>query len=156
MGTLNREQARAALAELEAGDRAVAAAKTRTWPLLLTACSGLAVVDYAAKDHLVSRRAQWGVTVICQLVTLGLTLLEQDRNPVQPVTVEQADRTRWTGMPFLAALVSWPLVERILVTAILRSNVRRPNTFARVALAVTRPAGYLGLHRLIPRPGHHG
>lgn len=156
MEELTREQARAALAELEAGKRAVTSAETRTRPMLLTAYSGLALVDYAAKDYLGSRRAQWGVTAICQLITLGLTLLEQDRNPVQPATVENADRTRLTDAPFIAALVGWPLAERLLVTALRRSNIRRPNTLAGVALAATRPAGYLGLYRLIPRPAHHG
>lgn len=53
-----REEAVAALAELEAGRRAVVDAEARGLPVLLTSCSALVFADYAAKDFFHDRRAK--------------------------------------------------------------------------------------------------
>ncbi|MDQ3151225.1 MAG: hypothetical protein M3R63_05685 [Actinomycetota bacterium] len=150
------DEAAAALAELEAGQRAVATAEARGLPVLLTACSMFVLADYAAKDVLAGRRARWAVSAICQLATLSLVLLDLDRTPVQPVSVDPADLGPRAAAPFIAAIVGCALAERVLVVGLRCSGVRRPNTLAGVALALARPVAYLGIQRLLPRPGHHG
>lgn len=149
------DEAAAALAELAAGQRAVAAAEARGLPVLLTACSMFVLADYAAKDFLADRRARWAVSVVCQLSTLSLGLLDLDRTPVQPVSVDPADLGPPSATRFIAAMLGWALAERVLVVALRRSRVRRPNTLAGVALALARPVAYIGVQRLLPRPGRH-
>lgn len=150
------DQAAAALAELEAGQRTVATAEARGLPVLLTACSVLVLVDYAAKDLLTSRRTKRVVSAVCQLSALSLGLLDLARTPVQPVSVDPGDLGPRAAAPFIAAMVGWVLAERILVRRLRGSRVRRPNTLVGVTLALTRPVAYLGVQRLLPRPGRHG
>lgn len=150
------DEAEAALAELEASRLAIAAAEARGLPVLLTACSMFALVDYAAKDFLADRRAKRVVSVVCQLAVLSVGLLHLDRTPVQPVTVDPADLGPRAATPFIAAMVGWAVAERVLIVTLRRSRVRRPNTLAGVALALARPVAYLGVMRLLPRPGRHG
>lgn len=146
------DEAAAALAELEAGQRTVATAETRGLPALLTAYSVFVLADYAAKDLLAARRARWAVSAVCQLSTLSLALLDMDRTPVQPVSLDPADLEPRAAVRFIAAILGWALAERALVVGLRRSRVRRPNTLAGGALALVRPAAYLGIRRLLPRP----
>lgn len=152
---LTPDEAAAALAELEAGQRDIAAAETRGLPVLLSACSVFVLADYAAKDLLAGRRAKWAVSAVCLLSTLSVTLLNQDRTSVQPVSTDPADLGSRAATPFIAAMVGWTLAERVLVVALRRSRLRRPNTLAGVALALARPVAYFQAQRLLPRPGHH-
>ena len=112
--------------------------------------------DYAAKDLLAGRPAKWVVTAICQLSGLSLGLLDLDRTPVQPVSVDPAELGPRAAAPFVAALAGWAVTERILVLGLRHSRFRRPNTISGVVLALTRPVAYLGVQQLLPRPGHRG
>ncbi len=150
------DEAAMALSELRAGRRATVAAAARGLPVLLAASSVAVLADYVAKDLLAGRRARWSVTVVCQLSTLSIGLLEVYRSPVQPVSVDPADLGPRAATPFIAAVVGWALAERVLIVALRRSRVRRPNTLSGVVLAVARPLAYLRVQRLLPRPGHHG
>lgn len=146
------EEASAALEELTAGRRAVAAAERRSLPVLLAAWSVLVLVDYAAKDHVADRRVQRLVTGACQLSTVAIGLVDHSLDPVQPVSVDPEDVGPRAAAPIAAALVGWALAERLVVGGLRRSGVRWPNTLAGAVLAIGRPAGYLGLLRLLPRP----
>ena len=123
--------------------------------MLLTACSLFVLADYAAKDLLAGRGPKRTVSAVCQLSTLGVALFNVDRTPVQPVSVDPTDLGPRAATPFIAAMVGWALAERVLVVALRRSRVRWPNTLAGVALALSRPVAYLGVQRLLPRPGRH-
>lgn len=146
------DEAAASLRELRAGRRAIADAEARGLPVLLSACSVSVLADYVGKDLLARRGARWAVTAICQLSALGVGL-RLGRTPVRPVSVDPADLGPRAAAPFMAALVGWALAERVLVFALRRSRLRRPNILAGVTLAFARPLAYLGVRRLLPRPG---
>jgi len=141
---------------LAAERRAVAAAETRRLPVLLGAWSVLVFLDYAAKDHVADRRVQRAVTHLCQVSTVGLGILDQWHRPVQPVSVDPEDLGPRAAAPIAAALVGWALAERLIIRGLRRSDARWPNTRAGLVLAVGRPAGYVGLQRLMPRPRSDG
>jgi hypothetical protein len=146
------DEAAAALAELDAGRRAVAAEERRHVPVLLGAWSALALLDYAAKDHLPDRRARWAVSGLCGAAALGLGLLDQRDRPVQPISVDPADTGPRAAAPMVLAITGWAVAERLLVLGLRRSGAARPNTLAGIALAASRPLAYLGVRRLLPRP----
>ncbi|MCO1657479.1 hypothetical protein [Pseudonocardia humida] len=150
------DEATAALAELAAGRRAVAAEERRRVPVLLGAWSALALLDYAAKDHVPDRRVRRLITGLCQVTTLGLGLLDHRARPVQPVSVDPADTGPRAAAPMAVALAGWVVAERLLVRGLRRSGAAHPNTLAGIALAVGRPVGYLGVQRLLPRPRTDG
>lgn len=149
------EEAAVALAELEAGKRATADAEVRGRRALLTTYSVSVLVDYIAKDLFVSRRAKLSVTAGCQLSALGAALLDMERSPVQPVSVDPADVGLRAAAPFLGALLGWPLAERVLVGGVRRSRLRWPNVLVGVTLALVRPVAYVSVMRLVPRPDRH-
>lgn len=146
------EEASAALGELAAGRRAVAAAERRGLPVLLAAWSLLVLVDYAAKDHIPDRRVRRMMTGACQVATVALGMVDHAVKPVQPVSVDPADVGPRAAAPIAAALIGWTVTERLVITGLRRSGLRWPNTVAGVVLAIGRPAGYVGLLRLVPRP----
>lgn len=91
MGTHpSRDDAEAALGEIEAARRAVTAEKNRGQPIML-AYSALVAIDYAAKDHMPSRSAQRGISILCAATTLGIGFLDIRSRQVQPVSVDPDD-----------------------------------------------------------------
>ncbi|TQM01625.1 hypothetical protein FB558_8518 [Pseudonocardia kunmingensis] len=144
------------LEELAAGRRAIDAEGQRRLPVLLGAWASLVFLDYAAKDHVPDRRVRWAVTALCQAATLGLGLLDSRSRPVQPISVDPADTGPRAAAPMAAALVGWGVAERLLVHGLRRSHLPYPNTLVGLILAVGRPAGYLGVLRLAPRPRTDG
>ena len=152
----SRSEAAAALEELAAGRRAVAAEERRRAPVLLGAWSVLAFLDYAAKDHVPDRRTRRAVTAVCQTAAVGLGLLDARARTVQPVSVDPADTGPRAAAPLAIAIAGWAVAERLLVHGLRRSRVTHPNTVAGLALAVGRPLAYLGVLRLTPRPRADG
>lgn len=146
-------EAAAALTELIDADRAVRRAETDRLPLVLAAHSVLVAVDYAAKDLLTDRVARRAVSAGCLVLALAVAAHETHRSRVQPVSVDPDDLGPRAAAPLMAATAAWYLAERILVACVRRSRVGRPNLLIGATLAVTRPLGYLGVQRLLPRPG---
>lgn len=52
----------------------------------------------------------------------------------------------------IASLAVWTVAERLLIRGLRRSPLRHPNTAAGAILAVTRPAAYLLMMRMAPKP----
>lgn len=152
MGTHpSRDDAAAALGEIEAARRAVAAESNRNPPIVL-AYSALIAVDYAAKDHMPSRRAQRGISILCAVTTLGIGLLDIRSRQVQPVSVDPDDLGPRAYSPMIVSMAGWTVAERLLIRSLRRSRLRHPNTAAGAILAVTRPAAYLLMMRMTPKP----
>lgn len=150
------DEAATALHELAAGRRAVQAEGRRGLPLLLASGSTLVLLDYATKDFVTDRRARLLASGLCWAATLGIALLENRANPVQPVGVDPAGTGPRAAAPMAAAVLGWAVAERLVVAGLRRSRLRHPNTAAGLVLAVGRPLGYLGVLRLVPRPPEHG
>lgn len=148
----SRDDANAALGEIEAARRAVAVATNRGHRIMLVAFSTLVVVDYAAKDHLPERGAQRGVSALCAMATLAIGLVDLRSRQVQPVSVDPDDLGPRVAAPMLASLALWTVAERLLIRGLRRSRLRLPNTIAGVILAVARPAAYLLMMRMAPKP----
>ena len=108
------DEAAAALAELDAGRRAVAAEERRRVPVLLGAWSALVLIDYAAKDHVPDRRVRRMVSGLCAATTLGLGLLDHRATPVQPISVDPADTGPRAAAPMVLAMAGWAAAERLL------------------------------------------
>ncbi|WP_145981238.1 hypothetical protein [Pseudonocardia sp. HH130629-09] len=151
--TPRRDQATAALHEIEAARRAVDATDRRARPAILLATSALTFVDFAAKDH-VSRPAQYAVTALVQTGLLAMTLAETRTNPVVPYEPADGPSPGRAAMLF-GSIATWMALERTAVALIRRSRVRRPNTVAGFLLSVTRPAGFAFAAQLMPRAGRH-
>ncbi len=149
-------EAKSALAELEAGRRAVDAAEKRGLPVLLTGWSALVLLDYVSKDHVPGRRAQLAISGTCAVATLAMGVLDHNANPVQPVDVGGMSQDSDAARRLSAALLGWTLAERSLVLGLRRSGIRWPNTLAGIALAIGRPLGYLHLRRLLTDTGSRG
>ena len=149
MNEPTRQEAESALAELEAGRRAVEAAEKRGLPVLLTGWSTLVLLDYIAKDHVPDRRARLAISGTCAVATLAMGMLDHSSNPVQPVDVGGTPPDSDAAKRLGATLLGWALAERVLVLGLRRSGIRRPNTLAGITLAFCRPLGYLALRRLL-------
>lgn len=149
----SRDDAEAALGEIDSARRAVAAEDGRGLPVLLAAWSVLVVIDYGAKDHVPDRAVRRGVSALCAAATLGIGLQDNRSRRVQPVSVDPADVGIRAAAAMMAALAVWGVGERLVIHGLRASRLRRPNTVAGAILAVTRPAGYLGVLRVMPKPG---
>lgn len=149
----NRQDAQAALGEIDSARRAVAAENDRALPVVLAAWSILVAIDYTAKDLVPERAAQRWVSALCAVATIGIGLLENRSRQVQPISVDPDDVGARAVVPMLASMAVWGVAERLVVRGLRASRLRRPNTVAGAILAVTRPAGYVVVERLTPRPG---
>lgn len=148
----SRDDAEAALGEIEAARRAVTAESERSLPIMLAAWSSLVAVDYAAKDHMPSRTAQRGVSVLCAAATLGIGLLDIRSQQVQPVSVDPNDLDTRAAAPMMASLAVWAVAERLVIRGLRKSRLRYPNTAVGAILAITRPAAFVLVMRLTPKP----
>jgi hypothetical protein len=144
-----RPETESALAELEAGRRAVEAAGKRGLPVLLTGWSTLVLLDYIAKDHVPDRRARLAISGTCAVATLAMSILDHGSNPIQPVYVGGTRPDNDAAKRLGATLLGWALAERALILGLRRSDIRWPNTLAGITLAIGRPLGYLGLRRFL-------
>jgi hypothetical protein len=156
MSMPTENEAAAALQELAAGRQAVNTEQRRRLPVLLGAWSALVFLDYAAKDAVPDRRARRLVTGVCWTAAVGIGLLDSRTNPIQPVSVDPNETGPKAAAPMAGALLGWAIAERLIVAALRRSRLTRPNTAAGLVLAVGRPLGYLGVLRLTPKPHDHG
>ena len=136
-------EAARALADIEARRGQVLAEYWRLMPLQLAVTSASALLDYAAKDLIISRRGRWTATALLQLAAGGVLALNQPR--VQPWWQHAGDPVEG-GRDFmmLFGIFGWMVVgERVLVWTLRRSRLRRPNTTTGLVLAITRPAAAL-------------
>lgn len=148
----NRDEAAAALVEIDAARRAVEAESERGLAVMLTTTSALVVLDYAAKDYLPDRVAERAVSAICAIAGLGACLMHLRSNQVQPVSVDPNDLGFRAAAPMFAVLAGSFGAERLLVRRLRKSRLRRPNTVAGAILALERLAMYPLVLRLTPKP----
>ncbi|GEC23536.1 hypothetical protein C8E95_3237 [Pseudonocardia autotrophica] len=117
---------------------------------MLAATSVLTFLDFAAKDEIADPRRRMAASAVIQAALLAIPLLEvqgSQINPYPPGDDPQPALAAKIG----AVALGWYAAERLAVHLIRRSRLKRPNTIAGLVLAVSRPAGYVAVTRMLPR-----
>ncbi|MEU6700360.1 hypothetical protein [Pseudonocardia sp. NPDC046786] len=146
------EDAAANVAEVDAARRAVDTAHRRNVPIMLAATSVLTFLDFAAKDEITGPRRRMVASAVIQAALLGLSLLDVRGSQVVPYAPGDGPQPALAGK-IAGVGLGWYAAERVAVHLIRRSRLTRPNTVAGLVLAVSRPAGYLAVTRMLPRAG---